>query len=122
MSPSLRKPVCGEGPKVLDVVRDYGAPFAGRDLEDGRVDTSDEIDALGDSDNVISRLAEQHYYLRRELLVQEGLHTRSACSPAAAVALTLFVLGLIAFDLSIDLTAVFAVVGRGGFHQSGWDL
>ena len=64
MRPSLRKPCGGEGPKVLDVVGDYGAPFARRHLEDGRVDTSDEIDALGDSDGVIARLAEQHCDLR----------------------------------------------------------
>jgi len=42
MGLSLGKPLCGERPKVLDVVGDYGASFARGDLEDGRVDTSDE--------------------------------------------------------------------------------
>jgi hypothetical protein len=29
------RPLGGERPKILDVVGDDGAPFAGRDLEDG---------------------------------------------------------------------------------------
>ena len=60
-------------------------------LREGRsptvfIHTPDNVDALGHGDSVIARLAQQRCDLRRELLVQENLHARSACSPAAAAA------------------------------------
>jgi len=69
MRSSLREPFGGKRPEVLDVVGDHSTFLSCRDLEDDSVNTSDKVVALGDSDNVVSSLAQQLSDPWRELFV-----------------------------------------------------
>ena len=84
MRASLREPLGGKRPKVLDVVGDHSTLLGRGDLKDDSVATSDKVVSLGNGDNVVSSLTQQHSDLRRQLLVNEGLHALSARSPATA--------------------------------------
>src|SRR5712692_2428259 len=86
MHPALRQPLSRERTEVLDVVRDHGPAFAACDLEDDPVGGPHEVLAVGNGVYVVAGLAQQHRDLRRQLLVQDGSHERSACSPASAAA------------------------------------
>ncbi len=77
-----RQPLSGEGTKVLDVVGDHSAVLSGSGFENLSVAASSEITAVGDRMDVVAAVAEQFRDPRRELLVEEGSHPRSARSPA----------------------------------------
>jgi len=83
---SLREELGGERAEVLDVVGDDGPVFAAGRLEDGAVAAPGEVVAVGDGFDVVPGLAQELGDLRGQLLVQDGLHERRACSPAAAAA------------------------------------
>ncbi len=52
MRSSLRQPLGGERPEVLDVVGDHGAFRGSCNLQDDPVATSDKVISLGHCDNV----------------------------------------------------------------------
>ena len=73
-----------ERPEVLHVVRDDGPFLAHRDFEDHSVASSCKVLPLSDGQDIVAAVPEQLRDPRRELLIQERLHSRSARSPAAA--------------------------------------
>jgi len=70
----------------LNVVCHDGASLTARPVKHCPIAAPDEIIALGDGIHVVAGLAQQHRDLRRQLLIQDGPHERSACgvSPAGA--------------------------------------
>lgn len=72
--------------EVLEVVSDHRAALRVRHRKDLAISTTDQIGALSDGYDVVTPLAELDGNLRRQLLVEERPHERSARSPLVAAA------------------------------------
>ena len=78
------KTLGSERTEVLHVVGDIRAALGRRGFEDHSITLAGEVAPVHDRLNVMAAAAEQLRDPRRELLVEESLHPRSARSPAAA--------------------------------------
>ena len=81
---SACEPLGSQWTEVLDVVCDHGAAFPRRDLDDVPVVAAEEIFAFADRYDIVAALTEHRGNSRRELLVEQSPHGRTARSPLVA--------------------------------------
>lgn len=74
----------GERTKVLHVVGNDRTALRRRGFEDRPIVLTGKVAAVGDCVDIMATVPKQLRDPRRELLVEESLHPRSARSPAAA--------------------------------------
>ena len=83
---SLGQPFSCKRPKVLDVVGDHCTVLSRRCSKDNPVAASDQVTPFCHGNDVVAGLAQPGCDQRRQLLVDERLHTSSARRPATAAA------------------------------------